>query len=163
MKTSNNNEFSHLNEKGFPSMVDVGSKLITERKAKATGRITLPDSIFSQLSLGNDQVKKGSILQTAVIAGTQAVKRCFELIPFCHPLPVDSIKFQHCLEQNALRIDCEVKAVYKTGVEMEALTGVSVALLTVYDMCKSAGQNMEIQDIKVIEKFGGKKDIGLGS
>lgn len=154
-------EFTHLKPDGMPRMVDVGNKAVTHRSATARGSIALPLKLSDELSRGDDLVtKKGSVIHTAIIAGTQAVKRTSDLIPFCHPLPIEGVEFNHrFLDERTLEMTCTVNLFHKTGVEMEALTGVSVALLTVYDMCKSAGQDMKIQNIEVVRKTGGKSDI----
>ena len=166
MKTENGQpantaEFTHLKSDGTPRMVDVSDKAVTLRSATARGRIELPSGLSAELNRESDLVtKKGSVIHTAIIAGTLAVKRTSELIPFCHPLPIEGIEFDHrFVDQRTLEITCTVNLSHKTGVEMEALTGVTVALLTVYDMCKSAGQDMQIQNIEVVRKTGGKSDI----
>lgn len=153
-------ELTHLQPDGTPRMVDVGHKSTTHRSAVARGRIRLPENLDLQPLTGELVTAKGSVLHTAIIAGTQAVKRTADLIPFCHPLPVESIHFTHrFLENRELELTCEVSLTHKTGVEMEALTGVSVALLTVYDMCKSAGQDMVMHSIEILKKSGGKANI----
>jgi cyclic pyranopterin phosphate synthase len=154
-------ELTHLKENGQPCMVDVGHKSVSKRTAEARGSITLPERLVANLADNPELVtKKGSVIHTAIIAGTQAVKRTAELIPFCHPLPVESIDFSYqFVAEGVLEMNCKVSLHHKTGVEMEALTGVSVALLTVYDMCKSAGQDMLIEGIELVLKTGGKSDI----
>jgi len=155
----NQPDFTHIRADGKPGMVNVEKKQVSLRSATASGNIRLPSS-WDQIFIDGDfQSKKGAVIQTAIIAGTQAVKRTAEWIPFCHPLPVEGIDFDYTLEGRSLHMECRVSCHYKTGVEMEALTGVSAALLTVYDMCKSAGQDMEIGEIKIVEKRGGKQDI----
>ena len=156
----NDPTLTHLKADGMPRMVDVGDKQVTRRTAIARGTITLPIALELDSAANDIVTKKGSVIHTAIVAGTQAVKRTAELIPFCHPLPIEGIEFNHQFVANRiLEITCEVKLTHKTGVEMEALTGVSAALLTVYDMCKSAGQDMRISDIEVVQKTGGKSDI----
>lgn len=153
-------ELTHLQPDGTPRMVDVGSKAITQRMALARGRIRLPAALMRPERETELVTAKGSVIHTAVVAGTQAVKRTASLIPFCHTLPVESIRFSHqFVEGRELEITCEVKLTHKTGVEMEALTGVTVALLTVYDMCKSAGQDMQLHSIEILRKTGGKADL----
>lgn len=153
-------ELSHLNGDGLPRMVDVGGKDVTSRSAIARGQIQLPSALEIACDATDVVTKKGSIIHTAIVAGTQAAKRTSDLIPFCHPLPIEGISFTHqFLENQLLELSCEVRTTHKTGVEMEALTGVSTALLTVYDMCKSAGQDMMIQNIEIICKTGGKSDV----
>ena len=147
--------FTHL-KNNKPHMVDVGSKKKTKRLAKAQAKIKMGKTILAQFEKGDINTPKGPVFHTAIIAGTQAVKKTSELIPFCHPLLLDGITIDIALEKNFVIITCTVKCEQKTGVEMEALTGASVAALTVYDMCKSVSHDMEIQEIKLLEKQGGK-------
>jgi cyclic pyranopterin monophosphate synthase len=151
---------THVDEAGTPGMVDVGDKQITERIAQAQGRVFLPAEILNLLVDGDIQTKKGAVFQTAIIAGTMAVKKTSDLIPFCHPLPIDNCKINIYIADNQeVIIDCVVKVHSRTGVEMEALTGASVAALTVYDMCKAVSQLMVIKEIRLITKSGGKTDF----
>ncbi|MCU0447567.1 MAG: cyclic pyranopterin monophosphate synthase MoaC [Microscillaceae bacterium] len=153
-------DLTHIDKDGTPGMVDVGNKSITERIARAQGRVYLPAEILDLLSNGDIQTKKGAVFQTAIIAGTMAVKKTGELIPFCHPLLLDNCKINIYLADNQeVAIDCEVKVHAKTGVEMEALTGVSVAALTIYDMCKAVSQNIVIKEIRLMAKSGGKTEF----
>jgi len=144
-------------------MVDVSSKEVTARQATAQTVIHLPEVVAALLKGGDIMTKKGPVLSTAIIAGTMAVKRTFELIPFCHPIPIDSIKFESRVEDGPsgtqLIMSCTVKNVAKTGIEMEALTGVSVAALTVYDMCKALSHEIVIADTRLMAKSGGKRDV----
>lgn len=143
-------------------MVDVSDKQITKRMAIAQTTLILPLSVSSLLKNGDIMTKKGPVLSTAVIAGTMAVKRTFELIPFCHPIPIDSIQFESRFEgtdDRYLVLTCTVKNVAKTGIEMEALTGVSVAALTVYDMCKALSHDIVISETRLLTKTGGKSDV----
>lgn len=150
-------------------MVDVGGKVVTARSATAQCLVLLPDDVASRFDpLRADwSTAKGPVLTTAIIAGTQAVKRTAELIPFCHPLPLDSCKFHtewladhaHPRGRSALRVECTVKCHARTGIEMEALTGVTVAALTVYDMLKALSHHIVITDIKLMLKSGGKSDF----
>jgi cyclic pyranopterin monophosphate synthase len=149
---------THIDEKNNPTMVDVSEKEMTSRVATARTFVRLPDNIVQLISDGEIVSKKGPVLATARIAGTMAVKKTSELIPFCHPLPIDSIKFDMELSLNRLEITCCVKTVYRTGVEMEALTGVQIAALTVYDMCKAMSHEIVIEECKLLHKSGGKKD-----
>ena len=144
----------------MPSMVDVGHKKPTQRKAIARATILFPLEVYQNLQLTKFQSAKGSIFQTAIIAGIMAAKSTSQLIPLCHPLPLDFIDIQinHCAPQKLI-IDCLVELRAQTGVEMEALTGASIAALTVYDMCKAFSHEIIIQEIKLIEKSGGKNDI----
>lgn len=152
---------THLDAAGRPAMVDVSGKDATAREARATCRVRFPDEVARQLKRSGLRSAKGGIVDTAIIAGTMAVKRTHELIPFCHPLALErcdfSIEFVSAIE---LRIRCEVGITHKTGVEMEALTGASVAALTVYDMCKALSHEIVIGDIALLEKSGGRRDVG---
>jgi cyclic pyranopterin phosphate synthase len=142
-------------------MVNVTEKNITKRMAHAQGFIEVNSEIMSQLINGDIQTKKGPVFHTAIIAGTMAVKNTSTLIPFCHPLLIEGCKLEiiPVIDQNKIQIDCQVDITGKTGVEMEALTGVSVAALTIYDMCKAITHNMTIGEIKLLKKSGGKSDI----
>lgn len=148
-------ELTHLNEKGEAVMVDVGEKNFTVRTAEAFAKIKMQPATLSALLSGN--LKKGDGLAAARIAGIMAAKKTFELIPLCHNIPIESIKIE--FDNNGsdeLYIHCFVKCTYKTGIEMEALTGASVAALTVYDMCKAIDRGMVIGEVKLMEKTGGK-------
>ncbi len=151
-------EFTHLDESSSPQMVDVGSKEITERRAVARTIIDVPDEVLTALdSSGIMHSSKGSIFDVAVIAGTQAAKKTADLIPLCHLIPLDSVNIKLCREgDRRIIVECRVKATHKTGVEMEALVGCSVAALTVYDMCKALSHEIVIGETKLIEKTGGK-------
>ncbi|MCF6263266.1 MAG: cyclic pyranopterin monophosphate synthase MoaC [Xanthomonadales bacterium] len=152
--------FSHLNKDGQPGMVDVGQKAVSRRTAHARCTLELPKILADALRAGGLQTKKGPLVATAIIAGVMAAKNTPGLIPLCHPIPLDDCKIS--IEQNAdgnLQINAIVVANYRTGVEMEALTAVSVAALTVYDMCKSVTKGIVIRDTRLIEKRGGKSDF----
>jgi len=141
-------------------MVNVIDKKITKRRAVAQAKMFLGKEIVKLLNGSEIHTKKGPVFQTAIIAGVQAVKKTAELIPMCHPLPLDGIDIDiQFLNEEAINILCTVEMEGKTGVEMEALTGASIAALTVYDMCKAISQKMVIQDIMVLKKTGGKSDI----
>lgn len=142
-------------------MVDVSDKPATARVAVAETRVCFPPEVAAQLRADGLRSAKGGIVETAVIAGTMAVKRTHELIPFCHPLPIDGCRFDVDWEgEDALRIACTVRTVHRTGVEMEALTGASVAALTVYDMCKALSHAIVIGPLALRAKHGGKRDVG---
>ncbi len=147
---------SHLDAEGRARMVDVGDKPVTERRAVAEGVIELSETAFD-LVRGNSG-PKGDVLSTAELAGTMGAKRTAELIPLCHPLGLDHIEVRASLDADlpGVRVRATARATGRTGVEMEALTAVSVALLTVYDMVKAAGHDMLIGDIVLTEKSGGK-------
>lgn len=157
--------FTHIDSSNnLPSMVDVGDKGITKRTARAQSVVVLPLEVVALLSNNEIGTKKGPVFQTAIIAGTMAVKRTAELIPLCHPLPIDNCKINiNVNEQNEVIIECTVSMTGKTGVEMEALTGASVAALTIYDMCKSFSHNIVIKETKLLEKTGGKSDHNSAS
>ena len=141
-------------------MVDVTDKAITARQATAVSNVVFPKAVAKQLIKSDMATKKGAIIDTAIIAGTMAVKRTDELIPFCHALPIDGIKIMiDWHDSERLRISCTVKTQHRTGVEMEALMGASIAALTIYDMCKALSQDIEIGPTKLIEKRGGKLGI----
>lgn len=149
------NEFSHIDEAGKARMVDVSDKKDQLRIAKASGFIRLnPETV--QL-IRENQVKKGDVLTVAQIAGIQAGKKTSELIPLCHPLPITKIEVLTDLRENGVMVTAEARCVGQTGVEMEALTAVSVALLTIYDMCKAVDKEMVIGEVRLIEKT--KKDL----
>ena len=152
---------THLDAAGLPAMVDVSAKAVSVRAAVAETRIRFPRELAAQLRQSGLRSAKGGIVDTAVIAGTMAVKRTHELIPFCHPLPIDGCSFViEWAGEQVLRIQCSVRSTHRTGVEMEALTGASVAALTVYDMCKALSQRMSIGPTRVLGKRGGKHDFG---
>jgi cyclic pyranopterin phosphate synthase len=156
------NSFSHIDSKQRPSMVDVSEKSATQRTAVAECYVHLGDSILRSFSEAGWTSKKGPIIDTAVIAGTMAAKKTHELIPFCHPLNLKSVKIDISPADSArLRIEARVKVIDQTGVEMEALTAASGAALTLYDMCKSASKEITIEGLRLIEKTGGKSDLHL--
>ncbi|WP_254458885.1 cyclic pyranopterin monophosphate synthase MoaC [Xanthomonas sacchari] len=152
---------THLDPQGLPTMVDVSAKAATARVAVAQAQVRFPAAVAAQLRADALRSAKGGIVDTAVIAGTMAVKRTHELIPFCHPLPIDGCRFAiDWASPQVLGIECTVRTVHRTGVEMEALTGASVAALTVYDMCKALTHAMTIGPVRLVGKRGGKRDVG---
>jgi len=156
-------ELTHLDAHGRPRMVDVADKAATRREATAEVRVRFPAAVAQQLRAQDLRSAKGPIVDTAIIAGTMAVKRTHELIPFCHPLPVESCRFDVAFaKKTELRIRCTVGLTHKTGVEMEALTGASVAALTVYDMCKALSHEIVIDDLRLVAKRGGKRRVEKG-
>jgi cyclic pyranopterin monophosphate synthase len=161
-------KLTHLDDAGRAKMVDVGGKPVTAREAVAEGFVLMrPETL---LAIAEERVAKGDVFNTAQVAGIMAAKRCGELIPLCHPLPVESVEVHFDVPQLEPDRDepvrLHVKAIArihaKTGVEMEALTAVSVAALTVYDMCKAIDKTMVIEGIRLVKKTGGKTDIGSG-
>lgn len=152
---------THLDADGRPAMVDVSGKEVSARQALAECRVRFPAAVAAQLRAAGLRSAKGGIVDTAVIAGTMAVKRTHELIPFCHPLPIDGVRIVIDWHgERELRIECGVKTVHRTGVEMEALTGATVAALTVYDMCKALSHAIVIGPAKLVGKRGGRRDVG---
>jgi len=143
-------ELSHVDDGGRPRMVDVGQKPIQRRTARAAGRITMAPSTVELIA--RNRAKKGDVLTVAQIAGIQAAKRTAELIPLCHPLTLDLVRVELSLAEDGVSATSEVRCTGRTGVEMEALTAVSVALLTVYDMCKAADKGMRIGEVVLVEK-----------
>ena len=142
-------------------MVDVSAKAVTARAAQAECRVKFPPAIAAQLRDNGLKSAKGGIVDTAIIAGTMAVKKTHELIPFCHPLPIDGCRFTiDWCDARTLRITCTVRTTHRTGVEMEALTGATVAALTVYDMCKALSHAIVIGPAKLLGKRGGKRNVG---
>ena len=161
-KGSNNRKMlTHVDKKNRPNMVDVSEKTVTKRTAVASACVKLPEIVRNEFANGEIQTKKGPVIDTAIVAGTMAAKKTHELIPFCHPLGLNVCKISIDLSDTGdLIILCEVSIEHKTGVEMEALTGATVAALTVYDMCKSLSHEIEISDIHLQKKTGGKRTVG---
>ena len=155
--------FSHLNEKNNPKMVNVSDKKITKRTAIAKATMFLGEEIISYFNNYELITKKGPVFQTAIIAGIQGVKKTSEIIPMCHPLLINGVDINiHVINSEHIEVLCEVIIEGKTGVEMEALTGVNITCLTIYDMCKSISQDIIIKEVKLLEKTGGKSDIKNG-
>ena len=156
--------FSHLNAEGNPAMVDVGAKTVTRRMARAQSVVVLGPDIMQHLTpsglTGTDiATKKGPVFQTAIIAGTMAAKRTDNLIPLCHSLGLDNCQITITTAGTDAIVDCLVSTEGKTGVEMEALVGASVAALTIYDMCKAFSHDIIIKETRLMEKTGGKRDF----
>jgi len=149
---------THIDEDGASRMVDVSNKDVTERIASAHATVTMNSQTFSLIM--DKQVAKGDVLEVARVAGIMAAKKTSELIPMCHPLNINSVKIDYSdNSKDSIEIIAEVKITAKTGVEMEALTAVSVCALTIYDMCKSADKSMQISDIFLLKKSGGKSGV----
>lgn len=154
------NEFSHIDENHLPQMVNISKKKDSLRTATAESLVFLPESIQKLLTKNEINTAKGPVFHTAIVAGVMAAKRTHELIPFCHPLGLlDCTIDIRTTEQSELLITCKTQVISKTGVEMEALTGCTVAALTVYDMCKSISHNIIIKQTRLVRKTGGKTDI----
>lgn len=154
-------KLSHIDQQGKSRMVDVGAKAATRRTAVAQVTVNFPPEVYETLQQTQLASAKGSITDTANVAGIMAAKRTAELIPMCHPLPIDfcKIAFTQNDQNNSLVIQAEVRVTHKTGVEMEALTAASVAALTVYDMCKALSHDIHINDLHLLSKSGGKSDF----
>jgi cyclic pyranopterin phosphate synthase len=154
-------KLTHVDADGRPAMVDVSAKPVTARQARAECLVVFPQAVAKQLQGDDLRTAKGPVVDTAIIAGTMAVKRTHELIPFCHPLPIDSCRFEIAWRDTTiLQIQCTVGSVHRTGVEMEALTGATVAALTVYDMCKALSHDIVIGPTRLLAKAGGKRNVG---
>ena len=156
-----NEKFNHFDAAGNAIMVDVGGKALTERVAVASGKIFVSDEVFATIKSGS--TKKGDVLGVARIAGIMAAKKTAEIIPLCHPLPLShcAINFELLDEEHAVKVKATVKTTWATGVEMEALHSVSVALLTIYDMCKAIDKSMVLGEICLEFKSGGKSKSTL--
>jgi cyclic pyranopterin phosphate synthase len=149
--------FSHIDAEQRPTMVDVSGKAVTQRTAVAEARVHFPSEVAEALRKSGLRSPKGAVFDTAIVAGVMGAKRTHDLIPFCHPLGLESCKIVIDLEEDDAVIRCTVSVHHKTGVEMEALTGASIAALTVYDMCKALSHGIVIGDIRLISKDGGKR------
>ena len=155
--------FSHINKKNQPKMVDVSGKEVIKRTAVASASMFLGKAVISHFDNEELTTKKGPVFQTAIIAGIQAVKKTSEIIPMCHPLLINGVDIDiNIVDDEHIEVLCKVTIEGKTGVEMEALTGASATCLTIYDMCKSISQQMVIKEVKLIEKTRGKSDIKNG-
>jgi len=154
-------QFTHIDpQTGNPTMVDVSHKKVTRRVARAQSIVVLGEEIMQMISGDEIHTKKGPVFQTAIIAGTMAAKKTGDLIPLCHPLPLENCRVEiHVNDKQEVVIDCTAVITSKTGVEMEALTGASVAALTIYDMCKAFSHDIVIRETKLMEKTGGKSDF----
>lgn len=151
---------THIDNNGNPNMVDVGEKAISRRSASARSIVSLPSEVLEHLINGDLLTKKGPVFQTAIIAGIMAAKKTGDLIPLCHPLGLDNCSINISVnEENEIVIDCTATITAKTGVEMEALVGASMAALTIYDMCKAMSHDMVIKETKLMAKTGGKRDF----
>jgi cyclic pyranopterin phosphate synthase len=160
---STDQDFSHLDASNRPRMVDVGNKAITARSATAQALVRFPLEVARALREGGMRVKKGPVIDTAIIAGTLAAKRTHELIPFCHPLMIERcVLTAEFTSDTDLAIRCEVAVSHRTGVEMEALTGANVAALAVYDMCKALSHEIVIAEVRLLEKSGGRREVRGG-
>lgn len=156
-------ELSHVDAEGRPTMVDVSGKVVSLRTAVAESRVRFPPEVARALRNAGFATKKGPVFHTAIVAGVMAAKRTHELIPFCHPLGLErcNVTIEMNTEDEAV-VRCTVSVHHRTGVEMEALTGASIAALTVYDMCKALSHDIVIAATRLLEKRGGKRDVREG-
>lgn len=145
---------THINKDGRSKMVDVSEKVVSNRSAKAVGKIYMKPSTIELLK--NNEIPKGNVLNTAQVAGIMAVKKTSELIPMCHPISIDGCDIDFEINDDYIKVTCVANIKAKTGIEMEVLTGVNVALLTIYDMCKAVDKEMIMSEITLLEKHGGK-------
>jgi cyclic pyranopterin phosphate synthase len=153
-------KLSHINADGQAEMVNVGHKHATLRTARARAVVSLPDEVFSALAgEGRLSSPKGDVFQVAILAGIMAAKKTGDLIPLCHPLGLDHCHVDIQLVGNDVLIDCSASLTSRTGVEMEAMVGASIAALTIYDMCKAVSHDIVVKEIRLIEKTGGKRDF----
>jgi cyclic pyranopterin monophosphate synthase len=152
-------KFTHVSPSGLPQMVNVSDKKVTKRTAKAQAIINVGDEILNLIQHNELITKKGPVFQTAIIAGVMGAKKTSDLIPFCHPLGLEDCQVHIRVVNKKIIVDTEAVITSKTGVEMEALTAASIAALTIYDMCKALSHTIVIEEIKLMEKTGGKKDF----
>jgi cyclic pyranopterin phosphate synthase len=153
-------DFTHLDENQQPQMVDVAEKPVTRRTARAKATVNLTPEVMKRFERGDIQSKKGPVFHTAIIAGIQAAKKTSDLIPLCHPLPIAKCSVTvEPIDDSRVIVRTEVVTDAKTGVEMEALSAASVAALTLYDMCKAITKGIVIENIRLVEKTGGKSDF----
>jgi cyclic pyranopterin monophosphate synthase len=151
---------THLDAANRPTMVDVGGKEATTREASAEAWVKLPAAVARELARSGHRTKKGPVFDTAIVAGVMAAKKTHEIIPFCHPLPLERCTIDISDQPGGrIRIVCSVAVHHKTGVEMEALMGASAAALTLYDMCKAMSHDIEISSVRLLSKSGGKRDF----
>jgi cyclic pyranopterin monophosphate synthase len=153
--------FSHLDADLRPTMVDVGDKSTTKRTATAEAHVRFPPAVAAALRDSGLRSPKGPVFDTAIVAGVMGAKRTHDLIPFCHPLGLENCRITIDLEGDAAVIRCTVSVHHKTGVEMEALTGASIAALTIYDMCKVLSHDIVIADLRLLAKDGGRSSYDL--
>ncbi|MEN7341491.1 MAG: cyclic pyranopterin monophosphate synthase MoaC [Pseudomonadota bacterium] len=165
MTQANDKRLTHVDDANRARMVDVSDKKITERVAEAEATVWLPQAVLEAFSDSNGELAsaKGPVFSTAVIAGVMAAKKTHELIPFCHPLGLTGCEIDIQLDGHEVTVRCACKVNHKTGVEMEALTGASVAALTIYDMCKAVSHEIEIRATRLIAKSGGKHDFQVST
>jgi cyclic pyranopterin phosphate synthase len=153
-------DLSHVDAGGSPAMVDVGGKEPTARTATAEARVRFPSEVAARLRAAGFATAKGPVFHTAIVAGVMAAKRTHELIPFCHPVGLERCDVQIEMQGDDARVRCTAGVHHRTGVEMEALTGASVAALTIYDMCKALSHEIVIAETRLVAKRGGRREVG---
>jgi cyclic pyranopterin phosphate synthase len=154
-------DFTHVDDRRQPSMVDVGGKAVTQRVAVAEARVRFPPSVAEALRESGFETSKGPVFQTAIVAGIMAAKRTHELIPFCHPLGLENCRVDiEMNDHDEALVRCTASVHHRTGVEMEALTGASIAALTVYDMCKALSHEIVVSELRLVGKRGGQREVG---
>jgi cyclic pyranopterin phosphate synthase len=152
--------FTHVDEQNRPSMVDVTDKAVTRRTAVAESQVRFPHAVAAELRKAGFSTRKGPVFHTAIVAGVMAAKRTHELIPFCHPLGIENCRVEVDMgDSDVAVVRCTVAVHHRTGVEMEALTGASIAALTIYDMCKALSHEIVIAETRLVAKHGGKRDL----
>lgn len=151
---------THVDSNGAPQMVDVSDKIATKRIARAEATVRLPEEVFLLIKENDLITPKGSVFHTAILAGTQAVKKTAELIPLCHTIHLEDCHIEIVAKNALITITCQVVTTAKTGVEMEALVGASIAALTIYDMTKALSHHISIESVHLVKKTGGKRDFG---
>jgi len=156
-------ELTHVDAQGRPTMVDVSTKAVTLRTAVAESRVRFPAAVARALRDAGFATRKGPVFHTAIVAGVMGAKRTHELIPFCHPLGLERCDVVIDMHDDEAVVRCTVALHHKTGVEMEALTGASIAALTIYDMCKALSHEIVIAETRLIGKQGGKREVREGS
>ncbi len=165
-RRTRNTGLSHLDARSRPTMVDVGAKAVTHRIAEAEARIRLPAAVARALKRSGQRTKKGPVFDTAIVAGVRAAKRTSELLPFCHRLALEQCRSESGFAPGTtvmMMVRCRVEVRHKTGVEMEALTGATVAALTIYDMCKALSHDIRITGVRLLSKSGGKRTVRAGA
>jgi len=154
---------THLDARNRPTMIDVGGKQATRRSATAEARIRLPRDVLLALRRAGHRTRKGPVFDTAIIAGVMAAKRTHELIPFCHPIALENCSVEVEPAPGGLRVRCSVSVHHRTGVEMEALVGATVAALAIYDMCKALSHDIELTRVRLLAKSGGRRNFRRAS
>lgn len=160
MQRFNPDRLTHVDESGQPSMVDVAGKSVSFRTATAVAEVVLPEHVAETLRTAGYVTPKGAVLSVARLAGVMGAKQTSSLIPLCHPLMIEGCDVSVTSAGNSLHVECKVSCTGKTGVEMEALTGATIAALTIYDMCKAMSHDIILHEVRLVSKRGGRSDVG---